>query len=132
MTRKQVVSLILYRNNKVLVGIRKPDRKLDPGKCMFPGGHAHDNENLEAAIKREMREELGVKLINPKLVYSADFDTDGEAQTLNWFGCTEFEGEPVPNEDDKLLWIDPQTESHLLSYEISRTALSKFLDNTGK
>ena len=113
MPRKQVVSVILYRENKVLVGVRKADRDLDPDKCMFPGGHVHDNEDIESAIKREMSEELGIKLINPKLVYSSDFETEGESQTINWFGCTEFEGEPVPNEDAQLIWIDPKTESHL-------------------
>lgn len=132
MLRKQIVSLILYKNKKVLVGIRKSNRELDAGKCMFPGGHVHEGEDINMAIKREMLEELGIKLINPKIVYSADFETLGESQTLHWFGCTEFKGTPTPNEDEKLLWIDPESESNLLSYEISRTALSKMLLDAGE
>lgn len=130
--RKQIVSLILYKNGKVLVGVRKVDRVLDSGKCLFPGGHVHEGEDLETAVKREMYEELGIILLNPKLVYTADFETQGESQTLNWFGCTEFDNDPVPNEDSELIWIDPKTESHYLSYEVSRTALNKFLLDTGK
>ena len=115
-----------------MAGVRKADRKLDAGKCVFPGGHVNKGEDMETAIKREMYEEMEIKLVNPKLVYSADFETAGESQTLNWFGCTEFIGEPVAHEDAKLLWIDPKTESHLFSYELSRTALAKFLLDTGE
>ena len=48
--RKQIVSLILYKDGKVLVGLRKQDRELDAGKCMFPGGHVHPDEDIETAI----------------------------------------------------------------------------------
>ena len=132
MNRKQIVAAILYRNGKVLAGIRKADRTLDAGKCVFPGGHVQNGENLETAIKREMLEELGIKLINPKLIYSTDFDTKGELQTINFFGCTEFEGDPIPLEDAQHIWIDPKTESHLFSYDLSRTVLAKFLLDAGE
>lgn len=130
--RKQIVAVVLYKDGKVLAGIRKADRELDAGKCVFPGGHIHDGEDLETAVKREMFEELGVKLINPKLIYTSDFDTPGESQTLSFFSCTEFEGDPVPLEDAEHIWIDPETESHLFSYDLSRIVLKKFLLDTGK
>lgn len=132
MTRKQVVIAILYRDGKVLAGVRGKDRNLDAGKCVFPGGHVHAGESIEAAVKREMFEELGVKLINPKLIHTSDFNTPGEDQTLSFFGCTEFEGDPIPLEDAEHIWIDPETESYLFSYELSRTVLKKFLLDAGK
>ncbi|MEK7607577.1 MAG: NUDIX domain-containing protein [Patescibacteria group bacterium] len=131
-SRKQIVAIVLYKDGKVLAGVRKADRALDAGKCVFPGGHVQNGENLETAIKREMLEELGIKLINPKLIYSTDFDTKGELQTINFFGCTEFEGDPIPLEDAQHIWIDPKTESHLFSYDLSRTVLAKFLLDAGK
>lgn len=132
MNRKQVVIAILYKNGKVLAGVRGKDRTLDADKCVFPGGHVHEGEDLKTAVIREMQEELGVKLINPKLIYTTDFDTPGESQTLSFFGCTEFEGDPIPLEDTQHIWIDPKTESHLFSYELSRTVLAKFLLDAGK
>lgn len=128
--RKKIVSLILEKDGKFLIEKRKSTRSTDPGKILFPGGHVNDGESLDDAINRETKEELGIEIIDYKLVHSADFETKGESQTLYWFWCKKFRGEIEKNEADEYIWIKPN-EGHKLSYQVSRDALSSLLRQKG-
>lgn len=63
------VAGIIEHKGKVLV----VERNLDPGKGMldFPGGFVEPQESAEAALQREIMEELGVKLFDLKYIGSA-------------------------------------------------------------
>ena len=124
--RKTIVSLILVKDGKILVERRKSSDDLDAGKCVFPGGHVDDGEGIEQSLHREVREELGIELIDPILVYESDFDGPEEQQRLYWYACESFSGDLQTNEAAELLWIDP-SESHLLSYQVTRDALEAYL-----
>jgi mutator protein MutT len=58
------VTALIFRNNEILL----VKRAINPSKNKwdFPGGFVDLNENYEDAIKREMMEELGIKLKNIK------------------------------------------------------------------
>ncbi|OGH23630.1 MAG: DNA mismatch repair protein MutT [Candidatus Levybacteria bacterium RIFCSPLOWO2_01_FULL_38_13] len=58
------VSVIVKKGNKVLIGKRK--NILGHGEWGFPGGHLEFKESLEECVKREVREEAGIKIKNIK------------------------------------------------------------------
>ncbi|MFH2136318.1 MAG: NUDIX domain-containing protein [Patescibacteria group bacterium] len=124
--RKNIVALILEKDNLLLVEKRKETKSSDPGKFVFPGGHVHDNESLDEAINREAFEELNIKLIEPKLVYVADFNGPEEEQKIHWYWCNKFEGVMQNNEAEELIWIKP-SESDKLTYQVSRDAINALL-----
>jgi len=125
--RKNIVVLILEKDGLLLIEKRKNSKSSDPGKFVFPGGHVHDNESLDEAIRREAFEELNLKLIEPKLVYTADFDGPEEKQKLHCYWCDNFEGVMENNEAEELIWITP-AESDKLTYQVSRDAINALLN----
>ena len=58
------VSIIIKKDNKVLIGKRKNIRA--SGTWAFPGGHLEFRESFEDCIKREVIEEAGIKIKNIK------------------------------------------------------------------
>lgn len=63
-----------------VVGIIIKDRKIllmrriknDQEYFVFPGGGVEENESLEEALRREMKEELSIDIENPKLIFELE------------------------------------------------------------
>lgn len=60
MAPDRVVAGILVRDGRVLLGHRHPSRRWFPACWDFPGGHVEHGEAGPAALRRELREELGI------------------------------------------------------------------------
>jgi len=77
----QVTCAIIENNGKILCAQRSEKMKL-PLKWEFPGGKIEEHESLEACLKREIREELGIEieileqLPSFKHSYSANFSIE--------------------------------------------------------
>jgi nucleoside triphosphatase len=61
-TRLIVVPLILDEGRRVLLCRMAPGRGVFPGEWALPGGGVEPGEPIEAALRRETREELGAEL----------------------------------------------------------------------
>jgi nucleoside triphosphatase len=83
-----VVPLIFDHEGRILICKKPTDRGVFPGKWGLPGGGVEPGELIEQALRREVREELGIELekiqplhfkegIEPKLL------SDGQAQTVH-------------------------------------------------
>src|SRR5213596_769142 len=57
----ECVSGVLTRKGAVLVEKRRADDEADPGLTLLPVGHVESEESLDQALKREMREEVGIR-----------------------------------------------------------------------
>lgn len=57
----QVTCAIIENNGKILCAQRSEKMEL-PLKWEFPGGKIEANESIEACLKREIREELGIEI----------------------------------------------------------------------
>lgn len=58
--RQRVVGAILAMEGRVLLAHRQPRRSCRPDRWDLPGGHVEAGESPQAAVGRELREELGV------------------------------------------------------------------------
>ena len=82
----EVVAAIIFFENKVLVTQRKFHK--NPAfshKFEFPGGKVENNEDKIAALKRELFEELNLKLTNFKHFTSYNYSYDVDKIKLHFF-----------------------------------------------
>lgn len=88
------------------------------GLWEFPGGKVEPGEEPQAALHRELREELGIEVRLGSELHaetSAGWPLNGRASMRVWLAeiC---EGEPVPLEDhDELRWISLAGSDEALS-----------------
>jgi mutator protein MutT len=99
------VAGILVRKGKVLVEKRRRDDSSDPGLVVIPGGHVKKGESLEKALKREMREELGIRVEETgflvKRLYTA---SDDERQRIHYFHVEKWKGRIRSREAERVYW----------------------------
>ena len=82
----EVVAAIIFFENKILVTQRKFHK--NPAfsyKFEFPGGKVENNEDKITALKRELLEELNLKLTNFKHFVSYNYCYDTDKIKLHFF-----------------------------------------------
>lgn len=85
-----VVHLHVFDREGRLYLQRRPDWKdIQPGKWdTAVGGHVDFGENVEMALRREAREELGLTDFQPERLDSYVFESDRERELVNTFKAT--------------------------------------------
>jgi len=126
----ECVAGILIRGGSVLVEKRRADDKADPGLVMLPGGHVEPNESISEALKREMREELGIRIekILPARIryYTA---SNGERQRIHYFHVRNWNGKIESNEAETVYWesnvknLSDETERKIVQQLIRQGSL---------
>lgn len=76
MMQKIVVAGFIVRDGKVLLAKRPASKKLAPDKYHLPGGHVEFGEDLKSALKRELREELGIEVQVEEPYFSFSYTSD--------------------------------------------------------
>ncbi|MBZ9569897.1 NUDIX domain-containing protein [Patescibacteria group bacterium] len=101
--------VMVLKNNKVLLGKRHsdPDKASSllhgEGTWTMPGGKLHFGEDLIEAVKREVSEEIGLKVKNLEVIsVTNDIVKDAHFVTIG-FLCTEFQGEPKIMEPEEIV-----------------------------
>src|SRR3989441_12214719 len=104
-TVAECVSGVLIADGAVLVEKRRADDDADPGLVLLPGGHVEVGESLDRALKREMREELGIRVekVAPIRVryYTA---SNGERQRIHYLQIESWKGRIRSNEAESVYW----------------------------
>ena len=90
-------------NGNILVEDRKdPDW---PGIC-FPGGHVEPGESFTEAAVREMREETGLTVLDPKLCGVKQFQTKiGARYVVFFYKATQWTGQLQSTDEGEVFWI---------------------------
>jgi 8-oxo-dGTP diphosphatase len=90
---KQVVAAVMVRDSRVLICQRTAEQTF-PLQWEFPGGKVEAGEELAAALRRELREELGIEsAIGPEFATVQHQYAEGLAVELHFFLVTAFDGE---------------------------------------
>lgn len=91
-------------DGKVLVQNRR-----DPnwGGLTFPGGHVEPGESMVDSVVREMQEETGLTVRNPRLIGTKSWmQKDGSGRYLVLlYTATEYEGELHSSEEGDVRWM---------------------------
>jgi len=102
----EVVAGVIFdeRAERVLLALRKPHQ--DQGdRWEFPGGKREAGENLQAALVRELQEELGITAhgMVPRATLTHTYPD--KIVQLSVFDVTRFSGVPEGLEDQTLRWV---------------------------
>ena len=101
-----VACALIDADNRVLLAER-PAGKAMAGLWEFPGGKIEPGETPEAAILRELQEELGITTkaacLAPLSFASHAYEAFHLLMPL--FVCRRFEGHPTPKEGQQLKWV---------------------------
>ena len=104
-----VACALVDADGRVLIA-RRPAGKPMAGLWEFPGGKVLDGETPEAAIVREMAEELGVNItescLAPLTFTTHDYSNFHLLMPL--YVCRRWEGVPASREDQALKWVRPK------------------------
>ena len=97
-------------NGNILVEDRKdPD---SPGIC-FPGGHVEPGESFTEAAVREMREETGLTVLDPRLCGAKQFQTKNNARYVVFFyKATQWTGTIQSSDEGDVFWISKKELSN--------------------
>jgi 8-oxo-dGTP diphosphatase len=107
---------LIDRDGRVLLA-QRPEGKSMAGLWEFPGGKVEVGETPEAALIRELEEELGIntwKSCLAPLTFASHAYEDFHL-LMPLFICRKWEGMPQPRENQTLKWVRKQ---ELRSYDM--------------
>ena len=106
MGRKELTELtnlcLIHRGDLLLLQNRK---KSDWQGYTLPGGHIEPGESIVESVIREMREETGLTVRNPRLCGVKQFPIEGGRYLVFLFETEDFEGELRSSEEGEMTWI---------------------------
>lgn len=99
-----VVAAVIRRDGRYLLG-RRPAHKRHGGLWEFPGGKLDRGEDLAAAARRELDEELGLELVDAGVTL-AEVSDPGSPFVIHFVQVT-VQGALTPTEHDEVGWFTP-------------------------
>ncbi|MBN1507978.1 MAG: A/G-specific adenine glycosylase [Sedimentisphaerales bacterium] len=102
-----VVVGVIYKAGRILIDKRKPDGLLG-GLWEFPGGKREPGESLQAALRREVREELAITVRIQRPLAIVDHAYSHFRVRIRAFECAWLSGKPRCIACADLRWVRPQ------------------------
>ena len=106
-TTLQVSVGILVKPNGQVLMAQRPPGKPSAGYWEFPGGKIETGETPEAALSRELHEELGIDIQQAFPWLNFQYNYPDRQVHLHFYRITNWSGEPEGREGQKLSWQNP-------------------------
>ena len=101
-----VAAALINPKNEVLLA-QRPEGKRLAGRWEFPGGKVADGESEQAALTRELREELGIELGAAAPCMRLRHRYDDREVELSLWRVVRFRGIPRSLDGQRLKWVAP-------------------------
>lgn len=129
-TVKVVYALLYNKDNRQVLMVNNTDHD---DSWSLPGGEVEENETLEQATIREVKEETGlvVKLKDVASINERFFEHKNEHVLFITFNAEVIGGDisiENPNEISEIKWVDIATAERLMPYH--REGISKLINNS--
>ncbi len=96
------------KNKKILIGKRNDPKDIEGLSWAFPGGRPELGEELEGALKREIKEETNYDVESMGVVYAKTYPEKRSLISI-YFLCEIVGGDEKPNEDfSEVKWVSPK------------------------
>lgn len=127
-----VAAALINPNGKILLA-QRPEGKRLAGKWEFPGGKVEAGESPEAALARELKEELDIKVaaadLEPFWFLSHDYAAQfGFHLLMPVYLCKRWQGEPRAVEHKDITWVYPQAMGGLDMIEADAALVRRLAD----
>lgn len=103
---------ILTEEGRILI-TRRPEGTHLGGLWEFPGGKQEAGETAEVCLKRELMEELGIRVRMERPLATIHHAYTSKTVTLHFFLCTREEGQPTPRQGQAIRWVSVQELARL-------------------
>lgn len=101
----RVVAALIRDQGRVLLTQRKPGRHLGLS-WEFPGGKVELGETDDEALRRELREELGVTVVVGSMCFETRHSYGSREMHLLVYRCRLVEGEPRALDVNAVEWVE--------------------------
>lgn len=129
---ENLVAGILLKNGRFLVEKRRLDKEADPGYVEIPGGHVEPGETLEEALRREMKEELGIKVEKARMVRKEfSIATNGERGRIHYFQIEKWNDRIRSYEAERVFWESDISKLSINADQRAVRALMRTLTSDG-
>jgi mutator protein MutT len=105
--RLDVAIAVIARAGRVLI-CQRPAGGAFAGFWEFPGGKRERDETLEHCLKREVLEELGIRVRPVHAMRPVDHDYPERRIRLHPYVCAHVDGEPQMLACQAVLWVHPR------------------------
>ena len=102
--RLEVAAAVILREDGRFLLAQRPPGKAYAGYWEFPGGKIEAGESAEEALRRELREELGIEAVTLFPWVTRDYDYAHAAVRLRFFRVVSWHGEPHGRESQQFAW----------------------------
>lgn len=104
MATVEVAAAVLERPDGAFLLAQRPRGRVYAGWWEFPGGKIEEGETAEAALARELEEELGIEVRCAYPWITRSYTYPHAAVRLHFFRVTEWTGEPRAREHEAMRW----------------------------
>lgn len=101
-----VAAVIADKRGRILLNRRPAGREL-AGLWEFPGGKIEPGESPEAALVRELNEELGIRAQVDDRLMTVQLRGPDKRLRLDVYRVSRWEGTPLGHEGQALMWVTP-------------------------
>jgi len=105
-TIRVVAAALFDSRGRVLIAQRPPGTHM-AGRWEFPGGKIDAGESELEALRRELKEELGVALQDAERLLELSHEYPERRIELCMWHVTRYSGEPQSLDGQSLKWVDP-------------------------